>query len=158
MMSEQELQGITNYVRLSEQVGTAGQPTREQLAAVARAGYQVVVNLATLDSEEAVPDERDIVEALGLEYVHIPVVWERPTRADLEKFLQAMDGYKDRRVFVHCIANMRVSVFMALYRVLRLGWSLEEALDDVHQLWVPDETWQRFMDDMLRELANGGEG
>ena len=151
MMSEQELQGITNYVRLSEQVGTAGQPTREQLAAVARAGYQVVVNLATLDSEEALPDEQDVVEALGLEYVHIPVVWERPTRADLDRFFQAMDRGKDKKVFVHCIANARVSAFMALYRVLRLGWPLEKTLDDVHRLWVPNEAWQRFMDDMMRK-------
>ena len=155
MMSEQELVGITNYVRLSEQVGTAGQPTREQLAAVARAGYEVVVNLATLDSEEAVPDEQDVVEALGLEYVHIPVVWERPTRADLDEFFQAMERYKDRKVFVHCIANARVSAFMALYRVLRLGWPLEMALADVHRLWVPNETWQGFMDGALREGREG---
>jgi len=150
-MSEQELLGIANYVRLSEQVGTAGQPTREQLAAVARAGYEIVVNLATLDSEEAVPDEKDVVEALGLEYVHIPVVWERPTRADLDRFFQAMDRCQDKKVFVHCIANARVSAFMALYRMLRLGWPLEKALDDVHRLWVPNETWQRFMDDMMRK-------
>ena len=151
MMSEQELVGITNYVRLSEQVGTAGQPTREQLAAVARAGYQVVVNLATLDSEEALADEKDVVEALGLEYVHIPVVWERPTRADLDRFFQTMDGCRDKKVFVHCIANARVSAFMALYRVLRLGWPLEKALADVHRLWVPNEPWQGFMDDMMRK-------
>jgi len=150
-MSEQELLGIANYVRLSEQIGTAGQPTREQLAAVARAGYQVVVNLATLDSEEALADEQDVVEALGLEYVHIPVVWERPTRADLDRFFQTMDGYQDKKVFVHCIANARVSAFMALYRVLRLGWPLDKALADVHRLWVPNETWQRFMDDMMRK-------
>jgi protein tyrosine phosphatase (PTP) superfamily phosphohydrolase (DUF442 family) len=84
-----------------------------------------------------------------MEYVHIPVQWERPTRTDLERFARAMDERRGQRIWVHCAANMRVSVFMALYRVIGLGWPLERALDDVRALWTPNDVWQRFIDEVM---------
>jgi uncharacterized protein (TIGR01244 family) len=141
--------GIYNYRRLSDRIATSGQPTEAELAAIARAGYQVVINLGLTGTDYALPDEAGLAASLGLGYVHIPVLWERPTGGDLDAFLRAMDRHRDRKVWVHCAANMRVSVFMALYRVRRLGWSIERALVDVHALWVPNATWQRFFEDML---------
>jgi uncharacterized protein (TIGR01244 family) len=143
------LAGIYNYRRLSDRIATSGQPTEGELAAIADAGYQVVINLGLTNTDYALPDEASLAASLGLHYVHIPVLWEQPTRGDLDRFLQAMDRYRDCKVWVHCAANMRVSVFMAIYRALRLGWSYERALVDVHALWVPNETWQRFLDDLL---------
>jgi uncharacterized protein (TIGR01244 family) len=149
-MGERGLAGIYNYRPLSERIATSGQPTEDQLAAIAAAGYQVVVNLALHEGEYALPDEGAIIEALGMQYVHIPVQWERPTPGDLKRFFGVMETHGGDKVWVHCAANMRVSIFMALYRVLTLGWALDEALVDVHALWTPNEIWQRFLDDALR--------
>jgi protein tyrosine phosphatase (PTP) superfamily phosphohydrolase (DUF442 family) len=157
-MMERKLEGIYNYRKLSEGIATSGQPTEKELAAIAGAGYQVLINLGLLGTEYALPDEQRMAESLGLAYVHIPVQWEQPTRADLERFAQTMDSHRDKRIWVHCAANMRVSVFMALYRVLSLGWSLEEAMEDVRPLWMPNETWQGFMDDVLRGRKEGEGG
>ena len=44
-MGERALAGIYNYRQLSERIATSGQPTEAQLAAIAAAGYPVVVNL-----------------------------------------------------------------------------------------------------------------
>jgi uncharacterized protein (TIGR01244 family) len=150
-MDDRALQGIFNYRKLSERIATSGQPSEAELAAIAQAGYQVVVNLGLLDQDYSLADERGVVEFLGLEYVHIPVLWERPTRADLEAFFRTMEEHQGKSVWVHCAANMRVSVFVALYRALILGWPLERALPDVYALWVPNETWQRFIDTMAVE-------
>jgi protein tyrosine phosphatase (PTP) superfamily phosphohydrolase (DUF442 family) len=147
-MGENEISSISNYRQLSERIATSGQPSERELAAVARAGYQVVINLGLHDAPYALQDEGGLVRSLGLEYVHIPVVWERPAEADLERFFEAMDARQDRRLFVHCAANKRVAVFMALYRVLRLGWPAEEALQHVPVVSLP-ETWQAFIDDRL---------
>ncbi len=149
-MDEGVLQGIYNYRRLSEEIATAGQPSEEELAAVAHAGFEVVVNLALHDAEYSLPEECRTVESLGMRYVHIPVVWERPLRSDLERFFEVIDEFSDKRVFVHCAANKRVSVFMALYRQRRQGWSADTVMPDVLAIWEPDDVWRRFLEEMIR--------
>jgi len=149
-VDEGVLQGIYNYRRLSEEIATAGQPSEEELAAVAHAGFEVVVNLALHDAEYSLPEECRTVESLGMRYVHIPVVWERPLRSDLERFFELMDELSDKRVFVHCAANKRVSVFMALYRQRRQGWSADAVMPDVLAIWEPDDVWRRFLEEMIR--------
>jgi protein tyrosine phosphatase (PTP) superfamily phosphohydrolase (DUF442 family) len=148
-LDEPELTAIFNYRRLSERLATSGQPGEAELGAIARAGFEVVINLALHDCEGAPPDERRTVEGLGMTYEHIPVVWQHPAPADLEAFFSAMDRHAGRAVYVHCAANLRVSAFMLLYRVIRLGWRLEDALPDLQAIWQPDDTWQAFIDAAL---------
>jgi protein tyrosine phosphatase (PTP) superfamily phosphohydrolase (DUF442 family) len=149
-MDESVLQGIYNYRRLTDLIATAGQPSEEELAAVAHAGFEVVVNLALHDAEYSLPDECRTVESYGMRYMHIPVVWERPLRADLERFFEVMDELTGKRLFVHCAANKRVSVFMALYRQRRQGWSADAVMPDVLAIWEPDDVWRRFLEEMIR--------
>ncbi|MCR4300937.1 MAG: protein tyrosine phosphatase family protein [Sulfuricaulis sp.] len=105
------------------------------------------------DAEYSLPGEREIVNSLGMRYIHIPVVWERPTRTDLERFFETMDKLSGNRLFIHCAANKRVSVFMALYRQLRLEWPPETVAPDVQAIWEPDAVWRPFMKEMIRKLA-----
>ena len=149
-MDKDALQGIYNYRRLTDLIATAGQPSEEELASVAHAGFEVVVNLALHDAEYSLPDERLTVESLGMRYIHIPVMWERPLRSDLERFFEVMDELSGKPVFVHCAANKRVSAFMALYRQLRQGWSAEAVMPDVHAIWDLDDVWRRFLEEMIR--------
>jgi uncharacterized protein (TIGR01244 family) len=148
-MDDSIVSGIRDYRKLSERIATAGQPTQEELAAVARAGYEVVINLDVSDSSYALEDEGRLVRSLGLEYVHIPV-WEQPTKADLERFFEIMEARQDKTLFVHCAANRRVSVFMALYRILRLGWAVHEAYAWTFLDTMP-QVWRTFFDDVLEE-------
>jgi protein tyrosine phosphatase (PTP) superfamily phosphohydrolase (DUF442 family) len=147
------MEQVLNYVPISDALGTAGQPLAEQFAAIRAAGYEVVINLAMPDSTNALPNEGELVGAQGMEYVHIPVVWESPTAQDLERFFAVMDQTRERKVFAHCALNMRVSCFVFLYRVLRLGVPAEVAWPDVLGIWQPNEIWQRFVDQMLEQRA-----
>ena len=140
---------IYNYLKLSDTVATSGQPTEAQIIEIAAEGYQVLVNLGLSDAEYALEDERAVVESLGMNYVHLPVIWERPTEEDLQAFYAILDANRGKKVFVHCAANMRVSVFMALYRIQSLGWERDRALGYVRQIWDPNATWQEFMDRVL---------
>jgi uncharacterized protein (TIGR01244 family) len=144
------IESIYNFLRLSENIATSGQPTKEQLKEIGQAGYEVVINLGLTESDYALEDEEGLVRDLGMKYVHIPVIWEDPTPENLEEFLSIMEIHQENKVFVHCAANMRVSVFMALYRVLRLGWKLEHAMGDVHKIWVPNAIWTTFIQQTLR--------
>jgi hypothetical protein len=60
-----------------------------------------------------------------------------------------MEVFEERRVFVHCAANMRVSAFMFLYRVLHREVPISEARRDLHAVWEPDEVWSRFIQKQL---------
>lgn len=151
MLLPAPLSDIYQVLPLSETLATAGQPTPDQLAAIAAAGYGVVINLALPTSDGALPDEAALATQLGMTYVAIPVVWEEPTLADLAEFFRAMETYAGQRIWVHCAANMRVSVFVYLYRRRRLGVEEAIALADLHKIWYPNPRWQRFIDEALDE-------
>ena len=142
----QALETIYNFRLLPNGIGTSGQPTAEQFAAIAAKGYRRVINLALSTSTNAIANEREIVESNGLEYIHIPVVWEAPTLEDLQAFFEAMQSQPEKKPFVHCAANMRVSAFMYLYRVLQTSDDRAAAWQDVCPIWTPNPTWQTFIE------------
>jgi protein tyrosine phosphatase (PTP) superfamily phosphohydrolase (DUF442 family) len=150
-MPAPQLSAIYNFLLLADGTGTAGQPTSSQLAAVKAAGYDVVINLAAGTTPRDLPNEANVVRGLELAYIHIPVIWDAPTPADLERFFDAMDENQDKKRFVHCIANMRVSAFVFLYRVLRQGVPVGEARATMNQIWQPNATWQAFIDEALTQ-------
>lgn len=141
--------GLYNALRLEENILTSGQPTEEHLQALARAGCEVVINLATPDSPRALPHEAQLVTARGMQYEALPVDWQAPTRADFERFCALRAKYAGRRMLIHCAANMRVSAFCYLYRVLREGMPPERAAKDLAAIWEPNPTWRAFMDSLL---------
>lgn len=136
-----------NYYQSTEKVGTSGQPSKEQLADIARMGYETVVNLAMHDSEGAIPDEGGIVAALGMSYFHIPVPFEKPTVDHLRTFCGIMSVLEGKRVWVHCAINARVSAFMFHYLTRLRGVSEEDATSPLLRDWRPlmDEAWTSFM-------------
>ena len=145
------MNGIYNYLKYDENLSSSGMPTPEQLKEAAEAGVRVVINLATSKSEGAIPNEAELVAGLGMEYIHIPVEWNEPTRRNLDDFLRAMESHRDDKVLVHCQANFRATGFVALYRILRLGWNKEEAFHDLRRIWNPEDypVWQAFIETHL---------
>jgi protein tyrosine phosphatase (PTP) superfamily phosphohydrolase (DUF442 family) len=145
------LEEIYNFLQLTDMLLSGGMPTADQLADAARSGVQIVINLALPTSEKALPDERTLVESLGMQYIAIPVEWEHPTRRELDDFMNAMDSHKDSKILVHCQANYRATCFIALHRILREGWKQEEAFKDLRRIWNPDDypVWRKFIDGNL---------
>ena len=147
---------IYNYLYMTDKLSSSGMPKAEQMNAIAQAGVRAVVNLATENSQGALQDEKRLVESHGMEYIHIPVEWDRPTRQNLDDFMNAMDAHKDDHVLVHCQANFRATGFVALYRILRLGWKKEDAFQDLRKIWNPEKfpIWQKFIEENLGQETN----
>ena len=141
-----EVRDILSFYLLGE-IGTSGQPTAEQLKLIQQAGYQTVVNLALATSDNALPNEREVVESPGMEYIHLPVEFDNPTVADFHRFYETMQARQKQKIWVHCAANLRVSAFMYLYR-LKNGTSPSEAKKDLDKLWQPNLTWQNLIDEV----------
>lgn len=142
------LEEIYNFIQLSEALATSGQPTEAQMDEIAAAGFKVVVNLALPTSDNALKDESATVRALGMDYHNIPVVWEAPRLSDFEQFVPLMDSLAGQKVFLHCVANYRVSMFTALYAEIRWGWTRAQADAHIRRIWEPDEVWARFIEDV----------
>ena len=145
-----DLSDIFNFVQLDDRVATSGQPTEQQLGLIKEAGYTTIINLAPKSHENALGNEDELLQALGIRYFHLPVVFTNPTRDDFERFVETFESCDDERVWVHCAANMRVSAFFYKYRVERLGWSEESAKADMDKIWEPGKVmgvWQNFIEE-----------
>ena len=141
------MEGLFNFCQIAKNVGTAGQPTVDQLSDIAKAGYTTVVNLAMHDSDNAIPQEGNIVTSLGMTYIHMPVPFDAPTVNHVRKFFGIMDVLGNEKVFVHCAVNARVSAFMHQYLTLRKGVASAQATSPMLQKWLPemDDNWKSIM-------------
>lgn len=149
------LSSIYKLRAIDKSLCTSGQPTVAQLQEIAAAGFKTVINLALHDDPRySLPDEAGTVRSLGMDYVHIPVQFSAPTKQDLAEFFVAMKAHKDQKVWVHCAANIRVSVFLGLYRVIEQRQEREVAFAQLSELWQPDEVWSAFIESAL-ESQNG---
>ena len=153
--TDAELAGARAYLRISEHVGTAGQITYDEIEAVKKAGFDIVINLAPAD-EERNQLEGYLVTEQGMAYVQIPVSWEEPSQRDLQLFFDVMKANKDRNVFVHCFANMRVSAFVYLYRTLLLGEAENVARADLAKIWDPatQPQWVAFIEEARKAAGS----
>jgi CubicO group peptidase (beta-lactamase class C family)/protein tyrosine phosphatase (PTP) superfamily phosphohydrolase (DUF442 family) len=142
---------ILNLTILDDSLWSAGQPTRTQLADIAAQEFNLVINLALPTSDNAIPDEADLARSLGMDYIHIPVIWESPQPEDLSQFMDVMDAHYARKIFVHCAMNYRASAFIALWRVLRQGWAREQAFAAQESIWRLEEfpVWDEYVEAAL---------
>jgi protein tyrosine phosphatase (PTP) superfamily phosphohydrolase (DUF442 family) len=155
-MSDGAVSGILNYLRIDAALATSGQPSVDELGAVASDGTEVVINLALHDDPRySLPDEAGTVSALGMTYVHIPVKFDAPAESDLFAFFDAMERHRGRKLYVHCAANKRVSAFLGLYRVIREGWDADRAFAPMHEIWEPNAAWAPFIEAMLDKHGLG---
>jgi protein tyrosine phosphatase (PTP) superfamily phosphohydrolase (DUF442 family) len=89
-----------------------------------------------------------------MSYVHLPVNFESLRAVDFERFVNVMETWRGQRVFVHCAANMRVSAFVFLYRVLKRGESRATAEEDLKRIWNPDGAWRTLINDQLKAAGH----
>ena len=146
---------LLNRIDYSSSLTTAGQPTEAELTLIASAGYDRVIFLAFTNHPKAVAHEDDIVRDLGLQFIHIPVEWGSPRLADFEAFAAVMQTFAGGRTLVHCEVNFRASVFGFLYQVVYEGVDVDEAMSLMQSIWIPNDTWEAFIDRVMRDRGFG---
>jgi len=139
-ISRNGVAGIYNYLPIDHRVVTSGQPTEGQFVAIKEAGFMHVINLAPENAENALKDEQTSLRQLGINYLHIPVDFAKPSERDYKEFCAIMKDLEQHKVWVHCAANMRVSAFMYRYRCSELNEDI-----DLNKIWEPFGVWQKFV-------------
>jgi protein tyrosine phosphatase (PTP) superfamily phosphohydrolase (DUF442 family) len=142
---------IRDYLVLKPDLYTGGQPTPDQIPWLREQKFEVVINLATEKSPDAIRNEQELVMENGMAYVHIPVEWENPKKADIQKFFHFFSSHTLFKTFTHCALNMRVSSFVFLFRTLVEKANPDDCLLDLLTIWKPNPTWQEFINSMLRD-------
>ena len=146
-------QGIQapNVVAISEKLVTSGQPTPESLVTLSKHGFQAVIYLAPPSVPDAVANEPEIVRSQGLTFVNIPIQWSKPTEADFQSFVVAMNRFQGQKILVHCQANMRASAMTFLYRVIAVKENPALAYEAVLRVWTPKNQWKELMNSQLQK-------
>ena len=142
-----------NVVPISSELVTSGQPTREALAQLTALGFVAVIYLAPMTVPDAIRDEAAIVQRQGIEFVNIPIPFGKPTAADFESFVTAMNRLAGRKTLVHCQVNMRASSMTFLYRVIVGHEQPEKAYESVAKGWSPDGPWKTLLVAQLRQAG-----
>jgi len=124
---------IRNFLQVTPEFCTGGQPRIEHYARLKADGVKAVLNLRQ-PTEHRAEEEQQAVEAAGLKYFNIPVSYQNPSDADVDQFLKITDDPANRPMFIHCTAAIRVGAFWAIRRVLRDGMTIDAALEEAKRV------------------------
>lgn len=127
------LQPIRNFLQVSPEFCTGGQPRPEHFARLKADGVKSVLNLRT-PGEHRAAEEKDVAEQAGLRYFNIPVAFADPKDEQVDEFLRLSDEAANRPMFIHCTAAIRVGAFWLIRRVVRDGWTWDAALADARKV------------------------
>ena len=124
------IQGVPNACEPLPGLVAGGQPQPLHVAALKRAGCEVVLDIReAMESQPVrVPDD---VEAAGLEYINIPVGHSRGSDATLARIRETVKQLVDgkRKAFCYCNSGNRVGATLIPYLMLDLRLNEEEAVN-----------------------------
>jgi protein tyrosine phosphatase (PTP) superfamily phosphohydrolase (DUF442 family) len=138
-----------NFIAIGPNLATSGQPTAAALAALAAQGFQAVIYLAPSTVPNAVKEEAELLARHGIEFIQIPIPFGAPDESHFEALSAALSRLQERKVLVHCEANMRASTLVFLHRVIRLKEPPATAYEAVAQVWSPRGPWRRLVVEQL---------
>ncbi len=142
------MKSILNYIKVNKNISTSGQPTKKEFKKIAKEGFEIVINLA-MHNRGALKKEDKIVSKAGMIYIHIPVTWKNPEHDRLELFLEILKTLqkKNKKVFIHCIMNYRVSAFIYQYKKAILKQKKVKFISP--KKFKPNKIWQKIIDKRL---------
>ena len=131
--TSQELPPIRNFLQVTPEFCTGGQPRVEHFAKLKADGVKTVLNLRQ-PGEHRAEEEQAAVRQAGLKYFNIPVSVGDPKDEQVAEFLKLTDDPSNRPMFIHCTAAVRVGAFWMIRRALRDGWTVDAAREEAKKI------------------------
>lgn len=124
-------------------------------------GVRTVINLRS-EVDAARSSERQLVESLGMRYVHLPVkdgnffTRSRQIPDDtIREFFAILDAAGPEPVFVHCRRGAdRTGALVAFYRIARHGWSGARAYAEARHIGM--RSWYTGLKRQIEAYATEG--
>ena len=149
---------IKNFGQMDERFFRGAEPKKaEDFAALKALGVSTVIDLQA----EAEPTERQMVEAAGMRYVHIPMVAKKyPTDEAVAAFLKAVDDPETGKFYLHCAGGRhRTGAMGAVYRFTKYGWNYDQVYREMKQFdfytrWGHGD-FKKFVEDYWQRVQAG---
>ena len=125
---------VPRFSILAEGLYRGGQPTAAGFQFLKEKGVKTIINLRAEDNTES-----KIVQALGMNYVQIPLdevrPWTRLSPASIAKYFELVNNPANYPIFFHCWRGAdRTGAFAALYRIAVQGWDAGKAYDEARHI------------------------
>ena len=115
---------IPNYRVIRPDLAVGGQPSPQAMMQLGEMGFKTIINLRT--RREGALEEEQVVRALGLDYVWVPVSSTTLSLRDVEAVEQVLSDPERAPVLLHCGSSDRVGAVWGVIQA-RAGRTLEEA-------------------------------
>ena len=149
--AEQKDHGLHNAKHPEPGVLFGGQPTEEQLEAMAADGLSFVLDLRT-EGENRGFDEPAALQSLDVPYLNLPVDGDRLALPEtFERFIAAMEK-ADGPVLVHCASGNRVGALYYAYLVAGKGEDREAARARAKENGLRSAALERAVDRYLDSI------
>ena len=122
---------IKNFGQMDDRFFRGAQPKEEQFKDLAQLGIRTIIDLR----DDPEPYEKPMVESLGMNYVHIPMIAKKyPTPEALSLFLKTVNDPNTGKFYVHCAGGRhRTGVMGAVYRFKFYNWDFEQVYKEMKQ-------------------------
>ena len=132
-----ERAGLPNLHRVDAKLYRSAQPTAEGMTNLVALGVKTVINLRDNASDA------DEIGGLPLAARRIEIATWNPKVEQVREFFKILDDTNVVPVLVHCWHGAdRTGTMCALYRILRQGWKVEDAIAEMkdggygyHSVW-----------------------
>ena len=146
--AEQKDHGLRGAKQPEPNVLFGGQPTEDQLEAMAADGLSFVLDLRA-EGENRGFDEPAALRSLDIPYLNLPVDAERMAQPEtFERFIEAMEKI-DGPTLVHCASGNRVGALYYAYLVAGKGEDREEARARAKENGLRSEALEKAVDRYL---------
>ncbi len=115
---------IKNFGQMDERFYRGARPKEADYKDLAALGIKTVIDL----TEDPKPYERTTVEALGMQYVHIPMIAKKyPTEEATRMFLKVANDRSTGKFYLHCAGGRhRTGAMGAVYRYQFYDWNYDQ--------------------------------
>jgi uncharacterized protein (TIGR01244 family) len=119
--------------KINDDLAIAGQIAPEQLQQIYQQGFKSVINLRSPDEEGFLNNEQQHVEALGLNYINMPIKVEAMTAEIAGQVLNKIDELS-KPALVHCNNSMRSAAIVLMHISTQQGVSLSQAFKQAEKI------------------------
>ena len=121
-----ESEELPNAYQLTENFYRGAQPTEQGYKMLADRGVKTIISFRTHKPN------KQLIESLGMESVHIPLNPALITPAQMIRFLEIVSDPEHQPVYVHCRhGSDRTGTMVAMYRMVIQKWSRKQALAEM---------------------------
>jgi tyrosine-protein phosphatase SIW14 len=145
-LPEASLKELPRFHKVNEGLYRGGQPKASGFEILQAMHIKTVINFRNDN------DEREDVERLGMEHVHIPLsAWNGIQILSVREFFKILNDPDNYPIFVHCKRGAdRTGAMIAFYRIAFQQWTPEQAYEEARDIGL--RWWYSRLKNQIRNF------